>query len=299
MLDFKEIKHFETWELFARDFLQEMGFYIESDPARGADAGKDILVSETIEGTIGNYKLKWLVSCKHYAGNGSSINEQIEQNILERVQGYGADGFIGIYSTIASTGLSNRLHQLKQKESIKDFRIFDHKLIENYLINIGFSNLLMRYFPEGYKLIKPLHVLFDKYYPLECEVCGKDLLISMFKDKLNGLVGYVTAITSDASHVEDVYVACKGICDQQMETKFLNLGKVTAWQDLKDLANPALYLNYIIKTITEHREKYSVYSDDAFKKEKIILMKMGQKVFQELNLEERKRVDLLTQFNLA
>ncbi len=40
MIDFKEIPTGEIWELFARDFLQERGFYIESMPDRGADAGR-------------------------------------------------------------------------------------------------------------------------------------------------------------------------------------------------------------------------------------------------------------------
>jgi hypothetical protein len=32
MLDFKEISSGEEWELFARDFLQQIGFYVESSP---------------------------------------------------------------------------------------------------------------------------------------------------------------------------------------------------------------------------------------------------------------------------
>ena len=47
MIDFKEISSDgETWELFSRDFLEEMGFFIETPPDRGADGGKDMLITE-------------------------------------------------------------------------------------------------------------------------------------------------------------------------------------------------------------------------------------------------------------
>lgn len=298
MIDFKEVKHFETWELFARDFLENMGFFIESDPSRGADGGKDMLVSELIDGKIGNYKFKWLVSCKHYAESGSSINETIEQNILERVRGFNADGFIGFYSTLASTGLTNRLTQLKENGSIKDYRIFDHKLIENYLINIGFSSLLMRYFPEGYKLIKPLHILYDKYYPLSCDVCGKDLLEAMYKDDLNGIIGFVKDQKTNYKVIDDIYVACKGECDDKLRDRWASVGKTTNWNDLKDLSIPTLFIKYVTTTLSHIRNGHCEYSDVAFNKEKQVIMKLAQKVLQEMNLKDKERHDDLAEFGL-
>ncbi len=105
MLDFKEIISPEDWELFARDFLQELGFFIESSPDRGPDGGKDLLISETLKGRVGQYKFNWLVSCKHNAVSNNSVNEAEEQNILERVAGFNADGFIGFYSTVPSSAI--------------------------------------------------------------------------------------------------------------------------------------------------------------------------------------------------
>lgn len=105
MIDFTEIQNGEVWELFARDFLEAYGFYIESPPSRGADDGKDMLVTERLGGRLGTYEFKWLVSCKHKATSQRSVSEQDEQNILERLRAFGADGFIGFYSTIASSGL--------------------------------------------------------------------------------------------------------------------------------------------------------------------------------------------------
>jgi hypothetical protein len=67
VIDFTEIKNREDWELFASDFFQLEGFFMETAPDRGPDGGKDFLMSETIKGKVGQYKFTWLVSCKHNA----------------------------------------------------------------------------------------------------------------------------------------------------------------------------------------------------------------------------------------
>jgi hypothetical protein len=38
MIDWREIADSDTWELFARDFLAELGFVIEVGPGRGRGA---------------------------------------------------------------------------------------------------------------------------------------------------------------------------------------------------------------------------------------------------------------------
>jgi len=66
--------------------------------------------------------------------------------------------------SIPSLVLNTRLRQLKNNGKIKDYKIFDRKLIENYLIRIGFSDILMRYFPKSYKNVKPLHLILVNIY---------------------------------------------------------------------------------------------------------------------------------------
>ncbi|MBD2438696.1 restriction endonuclease [Nostoc sp. FACHB-110] len=127
MINFTEIPHdTDDWELFSRDLLQSMGMHIETPPDRGSDHGRDILVTETLSGTLANVRLRWLVSCKHFAGSQRSVTENDEQNLLERVKGFKADGFIGVYSTLASSGLNHRLEQLRNNPDpsigIKDYK---------------------------------------------------------------------------------------------------------------------------------------------------------------------------------
>ncbi len=76
MIDFTEIPDDgEVWELFARDFLQEIGSFIASPPDREPDAGKDLLVTEELKGNLGKYKLRWLVSCKHLSILRTAIDQ--------------------------------------------------------------------------------------------------------------------------------------------------------------------------------------------------------------------------------
>lgn len=157
----------DTFELFARDFLKQMGFTIVEDPSRGADGGKDIIVTETRTGISGNTKIKWLVSCKHYP-KSKSISPNIEQNIYDRVISNNCDGFMGVYSTLASSGLMRSLEGLKGKIGL---HIFDREKIESEIVGIQEKEILfLRYFPKSYKNWTDLHYytepikLFDQYF---------------------------------------------------------------------------------------------------------------------------------------
>jgi len=291
MIDFTELDNDgETWELFARDFLQDLGFVIESAPDRGPDNGKDMIISETIKGKLSTTQFRWLVSCKNFAKSGKSVNENTdEQNILERCKSFCADGFIVFYSTLASSGLNSRLYNLKQKGEIKDYRIFDYKLIENYLLSYRFSKLILRYFPESYKKIRPIHKIVDEFIELKCDCCGKDLLTELYNEKYNGLISLVYQDTEDITVYKDCYVACKGECDRKLEFEAKKKGYFSSWTDLSDLAKPNFYLHYILSTINQLHSGQYKYENLALKKEKHILMALAQKVFHEVTEEDRNR----------
>jgi len=296
MIDFKEISHKDdTWELFARDFLIEIGFFIESTPDRGPDMGKDLLVSEQLKGNLNKYRFLWLVSCKHFATSGDSVKESDEPNILDRLSSFNANGFIGIYSTLPSSGLNTRLNNLKKEGKIKDFRIFDYKLIENYLIRLGFSKILMRYFPESYKLVKPLHKILDEYIPLKCDVCGKDLLESLYLENYRCIIAQATHRDENGiEHVEEMYYACKGACDEQLRKSIWErYKKSTGWKDITDLAIPLEFLRYVIATINRLRDGNYKYTDSAFEKEKNMIWALSQKVLREMTESEKERVRML------
>ncbi len=299
MIDFTEIPHTDdSWELFARDFLLERGFYIESPPDRGPDGGKDLLVTEEIKGSVNKYRFRWLVSCKHFAKSGKSVSEKHEPNIIERLKAFRADGFIGFYSTIPSSGLNSRLQALRKEGHIRDYYIFDHKIIESHLVTVGYSNLMLRYFKESYKTIKPLHLVLAEYAPIQCESCGKDILLEMHKQEYTANLVWVKRRDKETgeSRIVDVYSACKGTCDQSLEAAANKKGLTTSWHDITDLAIPPEYLRSIIAMINRIRSGDDIYEDDAFEKIKTFYIRMAQKVLRFTTEKEYDRfVDL---FNL-
>jgi hypothetical protein len=295
MVDFTEISYTgDTWELFARDFLRERGFFIESPPDRGPDAGKDLLITEHLSGNLNEYPFRWLVSCKHFAKSGNSVSEDDERNILERLSAFSADGFIGFYSTLASSGLNTRLNALRNERKIKDYSIFDHKLIENLLVTVGYSHLMMRYFPNSYKVIKPLHLIVDEYLPLECKKCGKDLLMALFESDYNANIVMVYRLDNenDTDLIQDVYCCCKS-CDETLRRRFENRNILTGWYDISDLVIPIEFLRYVFGIMNKIRNGYDVYTDEAFGKMKNILMALAQKVLRATTERERERFKVL------
>jgi hypothetical protein len=292
MIDFSEItEDGEIWELFARDFLQETGFFIEHSPDRGPDGGKDLLVTERLKGNFGYYEFRWLVSCKHFAKSNKSVQEKDEINIQERLESYNADGFIGFYSTIASSGLNTRLSQLRENGKIKDYKIFDHKLIENYLLRIGYSSLMIRYMPNSYKKISPLRLVADEYIPLNCKHCGKDLLDTMYEKPYEGIVVFlVDDIDEEKPMYREVYWCCKGDCDRE-----LRKDHVTQWEDIGDLIIPIYFLDWIFSHFNGLRSGDNVFSDKAFGNLKLFIMAISQRILREMNEHEKERAHSLFQ----
>ena len=292
MINYKEISTSDYWEMFARDFLQKLGFQIESPPDRGPDGGKDILAIEEIQGALYKGRMRWLVSCKHFANSGNSVSERDEPNILERLASFKAQGFIGFYSTIPSSSLNARLRQLKENNKIREYRIFDNKLIENYLITPGFSRLMFRYFPESYKKIKPLHLITSNYEALKCDYCGKDLLMSLFQEEYASLIAFVEKYNSEknVSYIKDIYCACKGECDRTLRFDAQSKGYITMWADISDLVIPIEFLRFIFGRMEGLRNGSEVYSDVAYKKLIKIIITLAQKVLRFTTEEERQRV---------
>lgn len=155
VLDFKEIPKAhegsglqDTFELFARDFLDFFGYEVVESPSRGADGGKDLIVIEKRIGIGGITIIRWLVSCKHKAHSGTSVSVDDELNIRDRLETHTCTGFVGFYSTLPSSGLVDKLNSLKSSE----VQIFDREKIESFLLNNRDGLILLyRYFPISTK----------------------------------------------------------------------------------------------------------------------------------------------------
>lgn len=158
-LDFKEIAQGnisngeqDSFELFAREFMELLGYEVLSGPDRGSDLGRDIIVQEARTGISGGTTLiKWLVSCKHKAHSGTSVGLTDEQNIMDRVDTHGCHGFIGFYSTLPASSLTRMLEGFKSKRPNFEFQILDKEKIEGILLRTGPGlGIAQRFFPNSY-----------------------------------------------------------------------------------------------------------------------------------------------------
>jgi hypothetical protein len=154
IIDFTEIaapnkgsRNPDSFEQFARDFFHDvLGYKIEREPARGSDGGMDLVVQDTLG-------LRWVVSCKHFAHGNNAVGLYQEKDIVDRVLRRNCDGFIGFYSTIASSGLEQKLHDLVPK---CQSQIYDGEKIESRLVSSDAGRLLAhRYFTRSMAVYTP------------------------------------------------------------------------------------------------------------------------------------------------
>lgn len=153
ILDFKEIPTAasghtrDQFELFAREFLVFKGYRIVVDPDRGADAGRDMIVEEVRVGIGGETRVRWLVSCKHKAHSGASVGPDDEVSIIDRVKMHGCKGFLGVYSTITSSGLAAKLNSPTLEF---ETQVLDPEKIERDLLSDPEGvRLAQRFFPRS------------------------------------------------------------------------------------------------------------------------------------------------------
>lgn len=155
-------KYQDFFEQFACAFLEAKGFEILQRPDRGPDGKKDLLVKEIQKGFSGTSETMWLVSCKHNAHSNRSVTDTDEPDISDRVKKFDCDGFIGFYSTIASSGLSNKLHSLKNNSKGFKYIIYDNARISSELLTMKQSAaIIANFFPNSYDKYRQLNIKND------------------------------------------------------------------------------------------------------------------------------------------
>lgn len=284
----------DTFELFAREVLELVGFKIVSSPDRGADGGKDLIVEERRIGVGGETDIRWLVSCKHNAHSGNSVGPTDEQNITDRLATHGCAGFLGFYSTLPSSGLSATINALPESQ------VYDRERIERYVLKSSEGlDIVRRFFPESYKRWRSdpnraADVMF-KAPELLCMVSGKNLLAP----EPEGIVVLVTdpSKTDYKTYVEDVYWCLKGEPDRILEQKALNNGYCTQWEDIPDIIIPRFYLKWCLSLANQIRGGWG-YSDDAFVKIKRFLVALYPYVARDVTDSERERAESLLEFGI-
>lgn len=284
MIDYTEVKDGDMWELFCRDYLVAQNLVVEVPPGRGPDAGRDILVKEQLKGKLATRPFTWLVSCKHFATSSRSVGTEDETNITDRLVQHKADGFIGFYSTMASAALITRLKELREQGKIEAFEIYDGARIETGFHDVGLSGVLLQHLPTNHTALRPIHPLLDEYVPLECEICGKDLLKESTRKNYKGLINF--AIRDGVTH--SVHFACKGDCDQQVTRRLHHQGFGESWDDIQDYCNPLIFFRRMTGYMEGLRDNPASFTDQAHAKMIELYLAVSQRTLRQTNEEDRQ-----------
>ncbi|WP_132254377.1 restriction endonuclease [Methylobacterium segetis] len=300
MIDWTEIADGDTWELFARDFLSEMGFVVDVGPGRGSDGGRDLVVSEQLKGTLYTEKFRWLVSCKHNATSGNAVGS-VEFDIADRCRRNKAQGFMGFYSTVPSASLIQRLGELRLEKSISSFEIFDHRRIESIIAASGMTTLLLRYTPSSYGRVRPIQKFFGDYAEIRCDICSKDVLSLSVSEPFSA--NLVWGITRQKPRAKQEYkylmVGCKGGCDRALSDQVHAEGLLDAWEDIGDLCNPLIYMKNICSYTNLLRSPRTKVSDQAHQKLLQIYIAISQRTLRDVTKDDEKRfrqIQILDEF---
>lgn len=316
VLDFKEIPMAnggeglqDTFELFARDFLQYLGYAIIEEPDRGADGKRDIIAEERVTGLSSAFTYRWLVSCKHYAHSGSAVKDSDEINISERLKQHKCDGFMGIYSTLCATSLGGVLNGLTDANGKKNTFIYDHERIESCLLkDRKGQQLAVRYFPKSMKeyiVENPVPAeIFGDQQPIKCDCCGENLL-SGGKDGLYCLLQEFIGedehgfpLKEKGKQYKNIYFACKGVCDEKLRAYYHKQGFIDAgWEDINDLMIPTTWFRLLFAFVNGIYDEQDL-SPEAYKRVKQMFVRTFPYIARHLTSKEKERVSSLLQFGL-
>ncbi len=117
-----------------------------------------MIVKESLKGLGGKSEMLWLVSCKDNAHSNRSVNDVDEPDISDRVLKFNCQGFMGFYSTIPSSALANKLHNLKTNNKRFDYIIYDSSRISNELLSMNrCAAIIANFFPNSYEKYSQLN----------------------------------------------------------------------------------------------------------------------------------------------
>jgi hypothetical protein len=253
-------------------------------------------VEELRTGIIGETRRKWLVSCKHKAHSGASVNPTDEPDIHDRVKTHECDGFLAVYSSVPSSGLAAKLNATKLPFEVQ---VYDHERIEKHLLQTPLGvRLAKRFFPKSIgrwegNQSSPARI-FTQPPELLCKYCGKSLLWP----KPHGIYVEWTKLDDDGGanvgRIEHLYWCCKGACDQGLKLRHRRKGIVDGWEDIPDMIIPTVFIRWVIVMLNE-MDGGVAYSQEAFANAKKLLMNLFPLVARHLTDDEKEEVKGLMQ----
>lgn len=292
ILDFSEIPPAkggsagsDTFEQFAAELLKLIGYEEVRGPSRGPDGGRDLIVEEVRKGISRNSKIRWLVSCKHFIHSGKAVGVSDESDISDRVNQHKCSGFLGVYSTLPSTSLEERLHQQPF-----ECQLLTPEQIEKYILDSPEGiKLAERFFPESIKRWsrenpKPSE-LFSGTIDVCCENCGRSLV----EEDAKGIYVVLSRYDGDQKKITGFHVVCKGDCDRQLTPRVRKPGEIDGWDDIDDLKIPVVFLRKFFGVMNSLRAG-ETWDDEAFMKFRRLLTEMARYNMRSMTEREKDKV---------
>lgn len=303
IVDFKEIPQAhgngeagltDTFELFAQEFFKNLGFKIIEGPSRGVDNGRDLIIEESIQGKFdeSENKIRWLVSCKHKAHSGNAVRPEDEINLLENLSIHECDGFIGFYSTLASTGLDKIINGLRNQQ--KKTIVFNAQSIEAELLKtVSGIELIKRFFPKSFNewtAENPVKadIFKDGEYQLKCMVCDKSLVVD---NKVNGNL-YTIKPTNDLSKIIAFKWSCCGKCDERLNHNNHHQGFIEFFDHIESKATPVTFLLFVFDLIRDMQKGITILEDQALNDLKHFLFAIYPYVTRNMTTREAEVLDM-------
>lgn len=251
------------------------------------------IVEELRSGIAGETHVRWLVSCKHKAHSGASVNPSDESDIQDRLNTHQCSAFLGFYSTVPSSGLSGKLTGALGKY---EHQVFDPARIERELLGSNEGILLAkRYFPKSVAAWQSSNrdpaKIFSDPVDLKCDHCAKSLI---FPDP-HGIVTLWHPYTDDGverNKIKHVYFSCKGNCDLRLRAPLNAQKMIDGWEDISDLVIPTVYIRWVMSTLNELQEGKE-YAPAAFDKMKDLLLNIFPIVCRHPSEEDDERISSL------
>jgi len=232
----------DSFEQFAAELLKFIGYKEVRGPSRGPDGGRDLTVEEVRKGISRDSTIRCLVSCKHFGHSGKAVGVNDESDISDRLKQHACSGFLGIYSTLPSAALEERLKQLQF-----EYQLLTPEQIEKYLLDSADGiKLAERFFPRSIKNWsrenpRPADLFVD-VVEVCCEICDRNLLAGTRR----GI--YVVRSRVQDGRITGVHFVCKGDCDRRLTQRIRKPGEeIDAWDDIEDVRIPIVFLRKFLQ----------------------------------------------------
>jgi hypothetical protein len=154
----------EDFEFLCEDLLRAKNFTIESRPARGPDAGKDMLAVRDVTDDMGLvHRERWLVECKHIASSNRSVTEKDVGNIELRMKRHHANRYLLISSGTVGETVKSQLEALSRDETSARMAAF---WVKSDLVRLlsEYPDVQRRYFATWEDEAKEAAILFHTHY---------------------------------------------------------------------------------------------------------------------------------------